>query len=292
MKKLLLCLLLLCLIAAEAAPTLCATCGRKASRFFSFGRKWYCSPGCVPPEKKCRLCGSLLTGEYMTFVSAQGGRRVNFCVSCAHRERCISCKLPADKGIRNASGGLICDFCRKQIITPAEAAQIMRKLRKELAERFGFDPKHPISLKMTDRANIAKFSGHAGAVGFTKVETQKFIRPRGAARVASVKLKTAIYIADDLSLVEGTAVLAHELTHDFLFRTMGVGTDKTITEGICEAVAGDWLLRHGHRAALGLRQANPDPVYGTGFRTIFPQLRQYGFKGMLERNKGSFKPLL
>ena len=99
-----------------------------------------------------------------------------------------------------------------------------------------------------------------------------------------------MYILDNLPPVAAAKVMTHELTHDYLYHHAGAGQNEKITEGICEAVSAEWLLLQKHNGVVEAMKKNPDPVYGAGFRLIFPQLKRYGFKGMLERYRSSFTP--
>ena len=83
--------------------------------------------------------------------------------------------------------------------------------------------------------------------------------------------------------------MVHELTHDYLFHHLGQPLNSTVNEGICEAVSGAWLLKHGHKPQFEAIKKNPLTEYSGGFLKIYPQLKRYGFKRMLEMNKSSFK---
>ena len=68
------------------------------------------------------------------------------------------------------------------------------------------------------------------------------------------------------------------------------GKNAKITEGICEAVSGQWLLLKKHKGAFETLKKNPDPIYGAGFREMYPQLERYGVRGIIERYRSCFTP--
>ncbi|MBR2374196.1 MAG: protein DA1 [Lentisphaeria bacterium] len=183
----------------------------------------------------------------------------------------------------------VCHACAKNIITPASASKIMYKVRKDLAEMFGFDTKHRISLKIVNRNTLTKESGMATSLGCMKYRFQKIVRWKGKSRKIRYKHTCQIFLLDTLNINNAGGVLAHELTHDYLFHHMGKPVDSQVSEGICEAVAGAWLLQNGYEKQFRIKKQNPDPVYGAGFRLIYPQLERLGFKKMLEQNRSGFK---
>ena len=59
------------------------------------------------------------------------------------------------------------------------------------------------------------------------------------------------------------------MSHAWLAGCPDVGRDEATEEGICELVASWWLHERGGRLAahrLDAMAANPDPVYGGGYR--------------------------
>ena len=122
----------------------------------------------------------------------------------------------------------------------------------------------------------------------TQVTTQT--RTRGSRKKVTKKWQCTLYLLDNLPQVLAAKVMAHELTHDHLYHHAGSGAPPKVTEGICEAVSAQWLQTRGFNSYVEAMQKNPDPVYGTGFREIFPQLKRYGLKGVIERHRSMFKP--
>lgn len=99
-----------------------------------------------------------------------------------------------------------------------------------------------------------------------------------------------LYLLNQLPPIVAGKVIAHELTHDYIYHHAGRGLNKRINEGICEAVSGIWLESHGHHGYVEALKKNPDPIYGAGFREVFPQLKSRGLEGVMRRYRSSFKP--
>jgi hypothetical protein len=114
---------------------------------------------------------------------------------------------------------------------------------------------------------------------------------KGLKKRISKEWQCTLYMLDNLPRTVAAKVIVHELTHDHLYHHAGSGKNPKITEGICEAVSGQWLLLNKHKGFFNAMQKNPDPVYGAGFRMMFPQLERYGMQGVIERYRSFFTPL-
>ena len=170
----------------------------------------------------------------------------------------------------------------------------MQKLRRELAADYGYDARHKISLKLVDKNTMVRTSGSKSAIGYTqyKIRYKTHKNKRGATRTTDIRHECNIFLLKTLNEKKAHAVLVHELTHDYLFHHLGKPVNSKVNEGICEAMAGAWLMKHGETEQFEHMKKNPDPTYGAGFRLIYPQLQRYGFKNMLERNRNAFKPFI
>lgn len=106
--------------------------------------------------------------------------------------------------------------------------------------------------------------------------------PRGSAthswaRVGgrTVKTEFRISILQGLSRSDFCACCAHELGHVHQYRVDCPDLPVLISEGLCELFKFTWYAGQGTEAAVAaLRRlwANPDPVYGAGFRFVYPAL--------------------
>lgn len=77
-----------------------------------------------------------------------------------------------------------------------------------------------------------------------------------------------IRVSGGLPVTNFGRVLAHELGHAWLAGCPGLRPDDE-AEGLCELLGYYWLCHRGGRLSAFLiasMEANPDPVYGEGFR--------------------------
>ena len=177
----------------------------------------------------------------------------------------------------------------------------MQKLRQELAQTYGYEPTHKITLRLVDKETMTKRTGSPlvqGCMLYNRNSTVitkpspaiSIISKRKTVQEVKIQHQCTIYLRNTLTIDDLSHVLVHELTHDYLFHHIGEPTDPLVNEGICEAVSGAWLLKHGFKQQFEAKKENPLTEYGGGFRKMYPQLKRYGFKMMLEKNKHHFKP--
>ena len=170
----------------------------------------------------------------------------------------------------------------------------MQNLRKELSADYGYDANHKIALKLVDKKTMVRTSGSQSAIGYTKykINYKTLKNKNGKTRITDIRHECTIFLLKTLNEKKAHYVLVHELTHDYLFHNQGKPVNSKVNEGICEAMAGAWLQKHGEYELFKQMEKNPDPTYGAGFRLIYPQLERDGFKKMLERNRNAFKPFI
>ena len=81
----------------------------------------------------------------------------------------------------------------------------------------------------------------------------------------------------------GRAV-AHEIGHAWLAQYGHIPVAHEVEEGLCELFAYAWLKRERSPLADTLRsqlRADPDPVYGGGFRTVHAAVDRHGIENVL-----------
>lgn len=79
-------------------------------------------------------------------------------------------------------------------------------------------------------------------------------------------------------------VLAHELGHAWLAQLGARPLSGAVEEGVCELLSYAWLKRSGVPFAEAVRdriRANPDPVYGNGFRDVHKAVRRHGIAALV-----------
>ena len=170
----------------------------------------------------------------------------------------------------------------------------MRKIRQELKKAYGYDTAHHISLKLIDYKSMTKLRDcyTVGLMKYNLERNETGKKNKDSKKAPKWRMKCEIYLLDTLTIERAGQVLAHELTHDYLFHHLGRTNNQAVCEGICEAIAAEWLLSQGKVADYEAKKQNPDPIYGEGFRLIYPQLKRRGFKKMLEENRHYFKPVI
>ena len=302
MKKILLLLTLFQLLTLGAALPRCASCGKKCQRYLKTQDNIYCSDVCLPQEYKCSLCKQPFNSKNYIFTDLHGNT-FRYCEICFSRPKCASCGNPlktVSRGPDLPAKETFCKSCSAEMITYPKALKLMRQLRLELSRTYGYDASHPISLHIIDKKTMTGKTGspysrgymHYGRKTTTVTKTRPGLRlgkKRQTTKEVTVEHCCNIYLLNTLSGSKIQAVLVHELTHDYIFHHLGQPVDTMINEGICEAVSGAWLLKHGHKKQFDAIKKNPLTEYSGGFRKVYPQLERYGFKRMLEMNKSSFK---
>jgi hypothetical protein len=80
-----------------------------------------------------------------------------------------------------------------------------------------------------------------------------------------------ISVVSGLTRVGFCATVAHEIGHVWLVQKGAAVTEPVLVEGLCELFAAAWLKKQAGHLATAIREAmaaNPDPVYGVGYRTV------------------------
>ena len=290
MKKVLLLLFLFAVTLLHAEIKICSHCGQGIkTHCYTAENKYFCSKKCLGAKFSCSSCGTLPRGRYMISMATDGTNH-RFCESCSKQKRCFSCTLPATNGRILSDDRFQCNRCSARRLTPQQTRQLLTELRATLHEMYGFEATHKIVLRLISQKAMEKISNDTRSLGCMKVDINKKTFTQGRKERTEIKWTCTLYLLTDLPDIIAAKVMAHELTHDYLYHHAGRGNDPKVTEGICEAVSGAFLESRKFNGYLEAMKKNPDPVYGAGFRLIFPQLKRYGFKGMLERYRSTFTP--
>ena len=274
----------------HAGIKICATCGKGTRNMrYSAEKRHYCSEKCAKAQFSCTLCGKLPRGQYMVITGINGEDR-RFCAPCSRQKKCFSCFFPSLPVKLLSDGRVQCMNCSRQALSAEEMKKLMQQLRYDLAEMYGHDPRHRIVLRQVSRNALRKIANSNDVMGCMKVYVTTKKRTSRFRKEEKKIWECTLYILDNLPPVAAAKVITHELTHDYLYHHAGAGKNPKITEGICEAVSGEWLLSRNHKGYFEAMKKNPDPVYGAGFREILPQLKRYGLKKVTERYRSMFKP--
>lgn len=269
---------------------ICAHCG-KGSRYmrFSAENRHYCSERCAKAKFSCYSCKEIPRGRYMIVMGINGDSR-RFCGTCSSHKKCFSCFYPAPRKRILQDGRIQCLDCSRTALTHPQVMRLLQQLRWDLSEMHNFDPQHRITLRLVSPKALRNITRDPNAMGCMKVLVTTREERKGLKKRISKEWQCTLYMLDNLPRTVAAKVMVHELTHDHLYHHAGSGKDPKITEGICEAVSGQWLLLKKHKGFFNAMQKNPDPVYGAGFREIFPQLERYGMQGIIKRYRSNFTP--
>ncbi|MEV7095921.1 protein DA1 [Amycolatopsis sp. NPDC051045] len=94
-----------------------------------------------------------------------------------------------------------------------------------------------------------------------------------------------IEVVRGLTSVHFGATVAHEIGHAWLIQRGAPITGPVLLEGVCEVFASAWLKRQPGRLPAALREAmaaNPDNVYGTGYRLVRAAVERSGIRAVLQ----------
>lgn len=288
MKKILTITLMFLALLIHAEIKICGSCGKRGKRMpFTAQSSFFCSRKCLSVKISCSNCGRLPKGQYIV-ATAVDGTQHPYCQSCGSKTRCLTCALPTEKGKFFEGGDVQCFSCSQKVLPHSQVQRLFRELRNELAQKYGYDAKHPITLRLVSKKALEKVSGNSQALGCMRVNVTEKVYTKKRKRRKVVKWQCTLYLLNCMPPVTAAKVLVHELTHDYLNHHAGRGSDPRITEGICDAMSAAWLLSHNFPGYVDAMQKNPDPIYGAGFRLIFPQLQRYGLQGVVQRNRSNF----
>ena len=219
------------------------------------------------------------------------GENRRFCDRCSRFQKCFSCSFPSESVKVFKDGRVQCMACSRKVFSFEETEKLLRQIRSDLKKMYGYDTQHRITLRLVNKNALTKITRSDSVMGCMKTLVNTETRVRGFKKTVEKKWQCTLYLLDHLPAAAAAKVIAHELTHDHLYHHAGSGKDPKVTEGICEAVSGQWLKSYRYHGYVEAMQKNPDPVYGAGFRMMFPQLERYGMQGVIERYRSFFTPL-
>lgn len=253
----------------------CSNCRRPCESQISLNGKIFCSESCMKKVFRCSVCYRGVSKYYT--VTNPLGKRIIVCDHCRNVPSCFYCQMPTRERALS-DGRRLCRSCRADSITdPGEVNRIFRQVRRDLARYFRFDAQHRITLKIVDaqELNRAARGTYAPGNGSRRMSLmqyqQKIMHSRdhsGKTRRRVVGEKCTILILHTMPRAYLQDVFAHELTHDHLRHNVGKVDDLTSEEGFCELVASLYNQRIGNGKYNLLKEANPDPVYGGGYRKM------------------------
>jgi hypothetical protein len=230
----------------------------------------------------CTVCGRRPVGSYEISLHEEVT-----CTSHDVLERCVLCSRPRCGGSagwsRFTSSTVRCPTCvRDAVDTQEQARAHIPRVRRDMAA-LGIELTTRVRVELRDPDLVLVGHGSGVCLGVTKTRVWSDDR---AAEVLGIE------IARGLTPVHFGQVVAHEIGHAWLHQNGAVDLELALAEGLCELFAGAWLKRHGTPIAAALRDsmmANPDPVYGGGYRMVRDAVIRQGITDVLNhiRDQGS-----
>lgn len=264
--------------AATDAPR-CAGCGHaiRGPRLEALDRLWH------PEHFRCSACADSLPNRFK--VSAHGEP---FCASHAEAEVLCSCCEHVIPRPRRPVAGTLCGPCHAEAVREdAVAAALLVHIQGYLRQAGLPWWPQTFPLRLVEQSALRRTFPTPGLEG----------------RIATVQRqtdgRTERYVPEIIALrglpaTQLGSVLAHELGHAWVFH-QGIPNLPTQTEeGFCELCAHLWLDYLATPTARHLQSrlaANPNPIYGDGFRQVFAIHQSRGLAGTLDWLRRQGNPL-
>ncbi|WP_327006629.1 protein DA1 [Dactylosporangium sp. NBC_01737] len=227
----------------------------------------------------CTVCGRRPVTAYRLSLRGE--------VTCAEhpvRAECMFCARthddPAPPGWRPFTAGMMrCPRCLVDAVeTQREARLHLPSVRRQMTE-IGLELPERVRVRIVSPQEAEAVAGPL-ATGVLLGLTEQLIGGEEGTRVTGISI-----VAGMPPTYFGRAV-AHEIGHAWLALRGRAPVDDVVEEGVCELFAYAWLRRRGTPMALQLRSrlgANPDPVYGGGFRMVHQAVQRHGIATVLDR---------
>jgi len=227
--------------------------------------------------KKCVVCDEyIIAGQYTIDSRGQVAHihhKLEFCTTCGG--------IIGKNEIRVSENRVICELCNKTVVkTEAQVKWVEQKVRSiyknvaigEISQKVKIKIVTPQELMKLFNQNTVNISQKGLTIS---QETAKGIFDHN------------IYVLDYLPKVFFAGVLAHEMLHVWQNEKYLTPSPK-VTEGFCNL--GSYIVYKDIDNALAnilIKQleADPDPVYGEGFRTIKNTFEKKGLQYVINKIK-------
>lgn len=193
------------------------------------------------------------------------------CVRHGAALRCALCTRPLAPGTNRhelPGGRRRCPTCSADAVdTQAQAREHIPVVRAGLAA-IGIVLDRRVRVTLVDA--IPPIAGRT-VTGLTHV-------------VRQTREVTGITVTSGLTRVGFCGTVAHEIGHAWLVQRGAAVRDPALVEGLCELFAAAWLKKQPDHLAGAIRDAmaaNPDPVYGAGYRSVRNAVVGHGIRAVL-----------
>ncbi len=243
----------------------------------------------TPP---CAVCGKPLLVKHV--VDQFGNRYCEVhqgqfptCCGCGR----LVCAPITGGGRRYADDRHICNLCFPSAVLEAKrAAAIFAEMRQRLG-KLGLllDKRAPIPFRLVDRTELERAKqgrkGQADVLG----QTRKQLVTNGQGQVVRREVDEVV-ILEGLPEEQFRTVALHELCHAWLHLEGYDQLPLQVEEGLCtliEYLHLSTLATPTSKARLASLEANPDPIYGEGFRQAHQAYERQGLTRLLATVKAS-----
>lgn len=210
-----------------------------------------------PP--RCAVCATSFAGR--RFLRNWWGDEF-----CEHHATCGSCSRPVPDGHAPR-----CGACRSEAITIRdEAVRALLRVNDWMAGLGVGLPLGDVPLRFIEADDPDAVANPA------LTHTSEIRRTRPTGRVEVERSITGVEVVRGLTRVQFSSLLAHELTHAWLFLARIDLGGGPVEEGAAELVRSFWLRSRPEPEAayrLGAMEENRDPVYGDGYRMVRARYR-------------------
>lgn len=303
----------------------CAGCGRplEDGGLVALGQSWhrdcFCCGHCRKPVKDakflekdmrpyhescyharftphCAICQQPLTSVYLTDLfgnqtCATHKQQLPACCSCGR----LVCAQLTGGGRSYPDKRTICNLCyRTAVMDQAAAAALVAEMRQQLG-RLGMTlhKRAVIPFRLVDTPELERAKkgrkGQADVLG----QTRKQCTTNGHGQIIDREVQE-IVILYGLPEEQFRTVALHELCHAWLHLSAYDELPLQVEEGLCTLTEYLYLRElntPSSQARIAALEANPDPIYGEGFRLARQMFERVGLSRLLTyvKTKGSFK---
>lgn len=206
----------------------------------------------------CTVCGQLVGISWLVDHFDE-----TICHRCSGEPACWSCgSVTGGCGVRArmilADGRVRCRRCSVDAVDVQANVGTVVHLVRSLLHSYGIRLPNRVRVELVSLSRLAREASH-GTHGLTV--THRAAKGRGTV--------AAIRVAEGMPATQFGQALAHEIGHGWLVGCPDGDRGDVEEEGICELVASWWLAERGGpfaRHLLDGMAANPDRIYGEGFR--------------------------
>lgn len=262
----------------------CSKCRKAISgQYYKVNGKLMC-PACYERSLPvCTCCGRRITGKYNQFY----GGSIS-CLSCANNQllaRCVECYCPVnpDRAKRiDHFGGYLCEkHSNGAVVSNSLAQTLFRQARKNVVKALGAQmavSSSQVTCKLVNKETLCKVS---------RVNSQA-IRGFCQSLKRGFAVSHTIYVLAGMSREHTLAVMAHELTHAWMFENNPhiMQTPSVFNEGFCEWVAYRTTSVCGKPEELNRmlnNQASSD--YSQGLRKFLNYEKSHGVQATIDLGK-------